>query len=335
MIFKRKWYFPVMTLFFSTSFGGSLLAQVSGYESAYPSAYLLGLSSSGVVSSQSLGSIYGNTAFLTNQSKHLIDGGINGSYANPKISPLYLSGAAYYSYSDSLGFGFRGKPIFLRSFPTDERFSNYAFQGFINWKWNENLSFGLQLGPGVSSRIGGYSSYSWNVSASAAFQYGDFRLGVILESPGTYRFDKYLKTEKLKERLPERLLVGLGYRINEWIDFQMEGNRTFYENSHISLNGKDSSFQYPIHTMYAGNIGLAIGKIESFQFISGFGREFRAENSLRGFYTVSMGMAGSIFPKELGEGYLYSVSVQRSGLGVPERDGAETRAAFQIQIQFQ
>ncbi|EMY68885.1 hypothetical protein [Leptospira vanthielii] len=335
MIFKRKWYFPILVLFFSATSLGSLFAQVSGYESAYPSAYLLGLSSTGVVSSNPMGSLYGNAAFLANQPKHIVDGGVNGSYANPKTSPLYLSGAAYFSYSDSLGFGFRGKPVFLRSFPADERFSNYAFQGFVSWKWNENLSFALHLGPGISGRMGGYSSYSWNVSAQTAYQYGNFRLGVILESPGSYRFDKYLGSEKLKERLPERLLVGIGYKITEFIDLQIEGNRTFFERSHLSLNGGDNSFQYPLRSMYTGNIGLAIGKIESFQFISGLGREFRADSSLRGFYTASLGVAGSIFPKELGEGYLYAISLQRSGLSVPEREGAETRAAFQIQIQFQ
>lgn len=335
MIFKRKWYFSLLVLIVSASSSGSLFAQVAGYESAYPSAYLLGLSSTGVVTTNPMGSIYGNTAFLSNQPKHILDGGVNGSYANPKTSPLYLSGAMYFSYSESLGFGFRGKPVFLRSFPTDERFSNYAFQGFVNWKWNEHLSFALHLGPGVSGRIGGYSSYSWNLSASTALQYGNFRLGMILESPGTYRFDKYLGSEKLKERLPERILVGLGYKITESIDLQLEGNRTFFERSHTSLNGGNQSFEYPVRTMYAGNIGLAIGKIESFQLITGFGREFRADSVLKGFYTASLGIAGSIFPKELGEGYLYAFSLQRSGLSVPERDGAETRAALQIQIQFQ
>ncbi|TGL90460.1 hypothetical protein EHQ68_03235 [Leptospira congkakensis] len=335
MIFKRKSYFLVFGLSLSISVSGSLSAQISGYESAYPSAYLLGLSSTGVVTQNPMGSLYGNTAFLTNQSKHLLDAGVNASYANPKISPLYLTGALYFSYSDSLGFGFRGKPIFLRSFPAVERFSNYAFQGFVSWKWNEHLSFALNLGPGVSGRLGGYSSYSWNVSASTAIQYGDFRFGVILESPGSYRFDKYLGSENLKERLPERLLVGVGYKITELIDLQVEGNRTFFEKSHLSLNGANNSFSYPIRTMYAGNVSLVIGKIESFQFLTGIGREFRADSSLRGFYTGSLGIAGSIFPKELGEGYLYSVSIQRSGLSVPERDGAETRAAAQIQIQFQ
>ncbi|MBM9547242.1 hypothetical protein JWG40_09465 [Leptospira sp. 201903074] len=335
MIFKRKWYFPLLVLLLCGTSLGSLFAQVSGYESAYPSAYLLGLSSTGVVSPNPMGSLYGNTAFLSNQTKHIVDGGVNGSYANPKTSPLYLSGAMYFSYSDSLGFGFRGKPVFLRSFPTDERFSNYAFQGFVSWKWNENLSFALHLGPGVSGRIGGYSSYSWNVSVSTAFQYGNFRMGLILESPGSYRFDKYLGSEKLKERLPERLLVGVGYKITESIYLQMEGNRTFFERSHTSLNGSENSFQYPVRTMYAGNIGLAIGKIESFQFLSGLGREFRADTTLRGFYTASLGIAGSIFPSALGDGYLYSISLQRSGLSVPEREGAETRAAAQIQIQFQ
>ncbi|TGL37343.1 hypothetical protein [Leptospira perdikensis] len=335
MIFKRKWYFLLFSLLISTSFFGSLWAQVSGYESAYPSAYLLGLSSSGVVTKNSMGSIYGNTAFLSNQTKHIVDAGVNGSYANPKVSPLYLSGALYFSYSDSLGFGFRGKPVFLRSFPADERFSNYAFQGFVSWKWNEYLSFALNLGPGISGRIGGYSSYSWNLSASTAIQYGNFRMGLILESPGSYRFDKYLGSEKLKERLPERLLVGVGYKITESIDLQMEIHRTFFERSQISVNGGDNSFHYPIRTMYAGNVGLAIGKIESFQVLTGFGREFRADSALRGFYTASIGIAGSFFPSELGEGYLYSVSLQRSGLSVPEREGAETRAAAQIQIQFQ
>lgn len=335
MIFKRKWYFSLLVLIVSASSSGSLLAQVAGYESAYPSAYLLGLSSTGVVTTNPMGSIYGNTAFLSNQPKHILDAGVNGSYANQKTSPLYLSGAMYFSYSESLGFGFRAKPVFLRSFPTDERFSNYAFQGFVNWKWNEHLSFALHLGPGVSGRIGGYSSYSWNLSASTAFQYGNFRLGMILESPGTYRFDKYLGSEKLKERLPERILVGLGYKITESIDLQLEGNRTFFERSNTSLNGGNQSFEYPVRTMYAGNIGLAIGKIESFQLITGFGREFRADSALKGFYTASLGIAGSIFPKELGEGYLYAFSLQRSGLSVPERDGAETRAALQIQFQFQ
>ncbi|EKJ85105.1 hypothetical protein CLV96_0438 [Leptospira meyeri] len=335
MIFKRKWYFPVIALYFVSSFLGTVTAQVSGYESAYPSAYLLGLSSSGVVSPNSMGTVYGNSAFLSFQNKHLVDGGVNVSYANPKTSPLYLSGATYFSYSESIGFGFRGKPIFLRSFPVDERYSNYAFQGFVTWRWNEYLSFALHLGPGVSGRMGGYSSYSWNVSASTAIQYGDFRFGVILESPGNYRFDKYLGSENLKERLPERLLVGVGYKITELIDLQVEGNRTFFEKSHISLNGGNNSFSYPIRTMYAGNIGIAIGKIESFQILTGIGREFRADSSLRGFYTGSIGIAGSIFPGELGPGYLYSLSLQRSGLSVPEREGAETRASAQIQIQFQ
>ncbi|PJZ45272.1 hypothetical protein [Leptospira brenneri] len=335
MIFKRKYYFLVFGFFLSISAFGNLQAQISGYESAYPSAYLLGLSSSGVVTKNTMGSLYGNTAFLAEQPKHLLDGGVNGSYANPKVSPLYLAGALYFSYSDSLGFGFRAKPVFLRSFPADERFSNYAFQGFVSWKLNEYLSFAINLGPGVSGRLGGYSSYSWNVSASTAFQYGDFRLGIILESPGNYRFDQYLGSEKLKERLPERLLVGVGYKITETIDLQIEANRTFFERSNISLNGGENSFSYPVRTMYAGNVGLAIGKIDSFQFLTGLGREFRADSTLRGFYTASIGLAGSIFPKELGEGYLYSVSLQRSGISVPERDGAETRAAAQIQIRFQ
>ncbi|MCW7471131.1 hypothetical protein [Leptospira kanakyensis] len=335
MIFKRKYYFLSLSFFLFPFVSGSIFAQISGNESAHPSAYLLGLSSSGVVTKNSMGSLYGNTAFLADTGKHLVDAGVNASYANSKISPLYLSGALYFSYSDSLGFGFRGKPVFLRSFPADERFSNYAFQGFVSWKLNEYLSFAFHLGPGVSGRLGGYSSYSWNVSASTAFQYGNFRLGVILESPGSYRYDKYLGSEKLKEKLPERLLVGIGYKITEMIDLQIEGNRTFFERSHISLNGATNSNVYPIRTMYAGNIGLAIGKIESFQVLTGLGREFRADSSLRGFYTASLGIAGSIFPSELGEGYLYSVSVQRSGLSVPEREGAETRAAAQIQIQFQ
>lgn len=334
MIFKSKWYlaFTLSCLWIFPSI--PIQAQISGYDVTFPSAYSLGLSSQGVVSSNSLSSIYGNTAFLTNQTKHILDLSANVSYANPSFSPLYLSGAGYFSFSESFGFGVRGKPVYLRSFPSDERFSNYTFQAFANWKLNPYVTFALHLGPGVSGRIGGFSSYSWNVSASMAIQYDNFRFGMILESPGTYRYDEYLGSERLKEKLPERALVGIGYKWNDWIDLQLEGSRKFYEFTTVSLNQSNQYIPYPVRTMYSGNLSLALGKIETFQLLTGVGREIRMEKSLRGFYTASMGVAGSLFPSLFGEGYLYAVSVQRAGLSVRERDGGETRLALQLQIQF-
>lgn len=334
MIFKRK-YFWAISLFLIWLFPiRPISAQISGYDVAYPSAYLLGLSSQGVVSQNPMASLYGNTAFLSYQSKHMMDVSLNGSHANGKFSPLYISGAGYYSFSESFGFGVRGKPVYLRSFPTDERYSNYAFQTFANWKLNPYISFALQIGPSVSGRLGGYSSYSWNVSLSTAIQYENFRLGIILESPGKYRFDEYLGSERLKEKLPERALVGFGYQWNDWIFVQAEFSRKFYERTSVNFNQSNEYIAYPIRTMYSGNFSLAIGKMESFQFLTGVGREIRMDTELRGFYTASLGIAGALFPDWFGEGYFYALSLQRSGLSVPEREGAETRVATQLQLQF-
>lgn len=334
MIFKSKWQCLVLVLCFGSFSFFPLHAQISGYDVAYPSAYLLGLSSQGVVSSNPMASLYGNTAFLSYQSKHILDTSANASYANPNVSPLYLSGAGYLSFSESIGFGIRGKPVYLRSFPADERFSNYAFQAFVNWKLNPYVSIAIQVGPGVSGRLGGYSSYSWNVSVSTAIQYENFRFGILLESPGTYRFDEYLGSERLKEKLPERLMLGIGYKWNDWLELQLEGSRKFYENTSVDLNHKSQYIAYPVKTMYSGNIGLAIGKMESFQVLTGVGREIRMEQSLQGFYTVSLGVAGSFFPSWFGEGLYYAISLQRSGISVKEKDGGESRMAIQVQTQF-
>ncbi|TGL73977.1 hypothetical protein [Leptospira jelokensis] len=334
MIFKSKWVRAFFLFSLSVLPFFSIWAQITGYDVAYPSAYLLGLSSQGVVTKNQMGSLYGNTAFLSYQSKHIMDVSLNGSHANGKGSPLYISGAGYYSFSDSLGFGLRGKPVYLRSFPSDERYSNYAFQTFANWKVSPYISFGLQIGPSVSGRLGGYSSYSWNVSLSTAIQYENFRLGILLESPGKYRFDEYLGSERLKEKLPERALVGFGYQWNDWVDLQLEFSRKFYERTSVNLNNANQYISYPIRTMYSGNVSLAIGKQDVFQFITGVGREIRMETELRGFYTASLGFAGALFPTWFGEGYLYTVSLQRSGLSVHEREGAESRMAVQLQAQF-
>ncbi|TGM54221.1 hypothetical protein EHQ91_04290 [Leptospira biflexa] len=334
MIFKSKWHSGF--LLFCSSFFPLLPihAQISGYDVAFPSAYLLGLSSQGVVSTHAMGSIYGNTAFLSFQNKHILDVSSSGSYANPNLSPVYISGAGYVSFSESFGFGFRGKPVYLRSFPSDERYSNYAFQAFANWKLNPYISFALHLGPGVSGRLGGYSSYSWNVSLSTAIQYEQFRLGVLLESPGSYRYDQFLGSERLNEKLPERVLLGLGYKWNEWLEFQLEGSRKFYERTSVRLNESNQYIPYAVRTMYSGNFSIALGKIESIQLLTGVGREIRMDRTLRGFYTASIGIVGSLFPSWFGEGYFYALSVQRAGLSVPEREGAETRMAFQLQFQF-
>lgn len=334
MIFNSKWYLAFTLFCFYILPQKPIEAQISGYDVAFPSAYLLGLSSQGAVSSESMGSVYGNTSFLSFQSKHLLDVAVNGGYANPNVSPLYISGAGYFSASESFGFGFRGKPVYLRSFPNEERFSNYAFQAFANWKVNKYLSFGIQVGPSVSGRLGGYSNYSWNVSLSSAFQYENFRLGLVLESPGTYRFEEYLGSTRLKERLPERMMVGIGYQWNDWFLIQLEGSRKFYERTSVDLNGRNQYIPYPIQTMYSGNLSLAIGKLSSVQLLTGVGREIRMERSLRGFYTASLGVAGSLFPSWFGEGYFYAISVQRAGLSVPEREGAETRMALQLQAVF-
>ncbi|MDF3820068.1 hypothetical protein P3G55_09170 [Leptospira sp. 96542] len=336
MIFKERFGLALFCILVSLGSFQNLSAQFSGYENSISSAYLGGLGSNGSVSVNELGSFYGNTAGLASKNRNLLDAGAYAGYASGDVSSLYLAGGVYFGLGEKWGLGFRAKPVFQRSFPANERFSNHAFQGIFSYHLTDSLSLGINFGPSVSVRPGGYSSYSWNLSFGIQWELGKWKVGGILESPGAYRYEKYLGSMYLKERLPERLFAGVSYEVMPEFTILLEGSRIFWENAYFDLNENNEKPPYPVKTMFGGNLSFAIGKKDELQLLLGIGREHRAEafSRLKPMDTVSTGVSGPFFPSLAGEGFYYSVFLMRSGLGVRESEGAETRSGFQFQSRY-
>lgn len=323
-------------ILFYISFQIPIFAQFQGYDETNGSPYLAGLFSKGTAVSDPMGSLYGNISFLSQQKQNFLDFGTLGSYANQSYGSAILSASAYFQMGETWGFGFRGKPIYQRAFPTNSKFNNYAIQGFLSKSFTKQLSFGIAVGPGISGRPGGYSSYSWNVSTHVSYIIQNFKLGLVLESPGSYRYDRYLGSERLVERLPERVMFGLSYELTESLQFYAEGIRTFWERATFDLNKNNEMPAYPVNTMYTYNFGTSYGNRKEFQVLGGFGTEGKptAERGIKQLYGGSIGVAGGLFPDTIGNGYYYAVTLQRLGFGVSEEEGAETRFGFQLQSQF-
>lgn len=323
-------------LFLFLVFTYPLAAQFQGYDETNGSATLGALFSKGSVVSDPSGALYGNLSFLNSTKSNHLDFGAAGSYANGSSSALLLFGAAYFKIGETWGVGIRGKPVYQRSFPTDERFNNYAVQGIVSKAITEHLSLGLGIGPGISGRPGGYGSYSWNLSGHMSYQFSDFKLGMILESPGSYRYDKYLGSEILREKLPERAIIGISFQISNSLALYAEGIRTFWEKANFILNKSNELPSYPVDTMYTGNFGISVGDPKVLQYLGGFGTEGKplAVGGIKQLYGGSLGLRGGLFPSLLGEGYSYTVYIQRIGFGVKETEGAETRWGFQFHSQF-
>ncbi len=331
----RKRIFALGILFYFF-FQIPILAQFQGYDEANGSPYLAALFSKGTAVSDPMGSLYGNVAFINRNRQNYLDFGTSGSYASQTSGAALLSAGSYFQMGETWGFGFRGKPVYQRAFPIDSKFNNYAIQGFLSKSITNQLSLGIAIGPGISGRPGGYSSYSWNVSTHVSYHLQNFKFGLVLESPGSYRYDKYLGSEKLVERLPERVMVGLAYEVNETLQFYVEGIRTFWERAYFDLNKNNEIPRYPVDTMYTYNIGTSYGNRKHLQVLGGFGTEGKptSERGIKQLYGGSIGVAGGFFPETLGPGYFYAVSLQRVGFGVSEEEGAESRFGFQLQSQF-
>lgn len=309
-----------------------LRAQYSGYEQAYPSAFLLGVGSYGVAVQDPMGSLYGNPNYLLQSSQTFLSGSLpltqsSGEYPNPNPS---VSG--FLPFGKSWGIGGRLKPLWQRNFPEEEKMSNYTGQVFVVYQVTDWLLASLAIGPSVVGRIGGYSSYSWNAKGflTTLFRNGSFSLG--FESPGSFRFSEYQGGSTLEERLPERAFAGVAYQITPWVEVILEGNRALLERSRFRLDGVEERPNPSIRAMGSQNLGLLLGKKDELRFLFGLGREIRASESWETFTTVSIGWSGSVPSWE--DSFRYAISLQRFGWQRPDREGAETRLGLQVQFYW-
>jgi long-subunit fatty acid transport protein len=323
----------LLLLFFPVT----LNAQFSGYSQADSSSYNAALFSNGAGLRDPLSNLAGNPAFLISHGKNLTEAGGASLVSQQTFGPILFNGGGFYSVSESFGFGLRLKPVYTKFFPADERLVNYAGQAFLSYKLSEIFYLGFGVGPTVSNRPGGFSSYSWNVFGSLGIIYRAFTFGLVIESPGSNRFNNYLGSETLKERYPEKISVGVQYQILPQLFLYSELVRTFWERAVFSQNGLEEKPPFPVNTSYTGNIGLGYRLVEQLDILFGFSQLANpARNgSLDPLHGVSLGLKGQIFPSVFGPGVFGSLYVQRIGISkTKEPFEEETRFGFQFQMQY-
>ncbi len=334
---RFKFIFFVLILVWTSLPFSQLFAQFSGYQLSEGSAYNSALSSQGIGLNDSASNLTGNPAFFAFHGKHIIEAGAAGSRANSATGPVLLNGGGYYQFTPALGMGIRFKPIYHRFFPSDERFVNYTGQAIVTYKLNELFSMGFALGPSVSNRPGGFSSYSWNATGMFAFHWESLSIGVVLESPGANRFEAYLGTESLKERYPERASIGIKYELTSALFIYGELHRLFWERSMFSQNGLEERPGFPVRTMYNGSLGIGYKIMETTDLLFGGKKDANPTTSgvLDPVYGVSVGIKNEIFPSVFGKGLYGSIYLQRTGVFKPNEPFVpETSLGFQVHSVF-
>ena len=311
----------------------SLFAQFSGYTSSESSAYNAGLFSIGAGLRHQMSNLYGNTSFLMNSKTNFVDANLGTSQSRGSSSSFLLGGGGFYRLGEKWGVGIRFKPIYNRFFEADNRMENYALSGIVSYELTEYLYLGVNLGPTMSNRPGGYSSYSWNLSVSVGLILGKWNFGWIAESPGLYRFENYLGSEKLKERLPERMSVGAQYQINSEFFLYGELVRTFWERAMFSQNGIEEKPPFLLRDSYTGSLGIGYLPFPKLSLLTGITSIAypSEEGVLYKSLGASIGASGEILPSVIGNGFWGGVYLQQTGLtGMISPYARETKVGFQF-----
>ncbi len=327
----------LLVLFPHLFFSGSLYSQFSGYTQAESSSYNAALFSNGTGIRDSMSNIHGNPAFLMSYGKHLLESGATTLQSQNAVGPIILNGGGFYQLTESLGMGIRLKPVYSRLFPADERLVNYTGQAVLSYKINEIFYLGAGVGPTVSNRPGGYSSYSWNLMGSVGMKLPGIHMGLTAESPGANRFQTYLGSEVLKERYPDRISFGIQFEVGQWGFLYGEIVRMFWERAVFSQNGLEEKPPFPIRTSYSGSIGFCYHILSNFDMLFGFTKfsNPNSNGSLDPVYGLSAGLKSELFPSVFGPGIFGSLYVQRTGIRKTiEPYEPETRFGFQLQVQY-
>lgn len=280
-----------------------------------------------------MSNLYGNTSFLMNTKTNFTDVGIGAAQNRGDSSAFLFSGGGFYRLGEKWGVGVRLKPVYNRYFESDARMQNYALSGIVSYELTDSLYLGVNLGPSVSNRPGGYSSYSWNLSVSLGMIWGKWNFGVIAESPGVYRFENYLASEKLKEKLPERISAGAQYQINTEFFLYGELVRTFWERAMFSQNGLEEKPGFPLRDSYTGSLGIGYLPFPKLSLLTGVTSIAypTEEGMLYKSLGMSIGASGEILPSVLGNGFWGGVYIQQTGLtGMVSPYAKETRLGFQF-----
>ncbi|GBF49158.1 hypothetical protein LPTSP4_06680 [Leptospira ryugenii] len=301
-------------IFTSAFFVSPIKAQFSGYEENVSSGLGAGLYSEGVGLRNALANSSGNPALLAYNKSSLVSFGLLANQQKQSNLAYQFNGSAYYQWNASMGFGVRARPMYSRSFPTEEKLQAYQGQVFLSYALNDSIFLSFGIGPSLASRVGGISSYSLSAYASVGIVYDKFTFGISLESPGSFRMDSFLGSERLRERLPERVSLGVQYDLNEYVFLYSELRRVIWERAYFRLNGIEEKPDYPSLTMFTGSFGLGWKYSSSSQILFGLANNTRATQSsgLQKMYGASIGYATELFPDAFGKGIFFNCFFQQN-----------------------
>lgn len=227
----------ILLFFFISS--NSLFAQFYSYDLSPNHASSAGIASIGTGLSNSGANLYNNPSLLTFTDKQVVDftlavpsQGI-GSYSamKPTSAGFYIP-----MIDTNSGWGISFKETFSRNYPYSEKMSQYAVHGFWVYSPVETFSFSLGIGPSTVLRNDIQSSVSLSPTVSATYKPSEkHTLAILLESPGKFRQDKFRNSDKLRERLPEYIVIGYSFSMQNWILYS-ELRKIFTERIQYDLN---------------------------------------------------------------------------------------------------
>ena len=212
-------------------------AQYSSFDTSFNHPVSAGMASNGVALREKQNAIYNNPALLSYEKKSVLDGSALVSVQDNVYAPLRPGTAGFYiPLANNYGIGTAFKQVYANNFPDKDRMFSYSTHVFFSYSWNENFSLAAGLGPATSFRSYTQSNFSWSGSVYLSYKTEKITFGGGLESGTKLRYEGYRGSDKLEETLPERLILGFGYQLNDSILLYFEGRRIFWERSRFVLN---------------------------------------------------------------------------------------------------
>ncbi|MCE9501671.1 MAG: hypothetical protein K8R21_14405, partial [Leptospira sp.] len=222
-------------------FSVQLSAQYASFDSSFNHPVGAGMASNGVALPEKQNALYNNPALLSYEKKGVVDGSLFVSGQDNVYSAVRPVSAGFYiPLEKNYGLGVSFRQVYANNFPDKDRMYSYSGHVFFSYSFNENLSLAAGAGPSTAFRSYVQSNYSLSGSAYLSYKTGKVTFGAGLETGGKFRYTAYRESDKLEETLPERLIVGFGYQLNDSFLLYFEGRRIFWEHSRFILNERPS-----------------------------------------------------------------------------------------------
>ncbi|WCL47974.1 hypothetical protein [Leptospira sp. GIMC2001] len=260
----KQSFLMIMLLAYILGFREKLSAQsVPNYSINYGNPISMGMASLGVGSPHSSGSIYTNPGFLQMNEISVLDLGGQMAYQNGTSSSVQPGGAGtFYNVSEFWGFYASYSHMYSQYF-TNEKQQHFT-KGHIGlaFKLSDNWAMSFGLGPGAMQRKESFSTWSYSGNLSLAYLNDNWSFGISVDYPGKYRMEDYRENENLKETLPARTAVGVGYKLDSDILLHAEIRKIFWDRSERILNNEKVTpdWERGIGAEWGGSISLQKNK---------------------------------------------------------------------------